>query len=264
MKRKPTILLLLIAMLVPAASVADEGDEPIETIEVKRTEEEKPRKPTLRFLKDHRVFIRSQLDRLSTEVKRTREGSAEALDERYLWLQQMAAAIAAANDTITASHRLTTGDSLLTSINDLGRLEAQLAYVEQLLAEHRDRLLGLEQDFLGHQKTSLVILLRGFPKRDAPRAIVVGEGSDYIRVDLTAEQRASLEQGGIAQIFHEFVEPREHRYIVSFLGNSWDSADPVAVTVEAERNRLTFLELELDALSRGRNAMGLVTNVWYR
>jgi hypothetical protein len=56
-----------------------------------------------------------------------------------------------------------------------------------------------------------------------------------VRVDLSTEQRSSLEQGGIAQVFHEFVEPREHVFAVSFAGSSWIDAPPVSVTVETAR-----------------------------
>ena len=136
--------------------------------------------------------------------------------------------------------------------------------MEKLLAEQQKRLLLLEEDFLGHQETALVILVKGLSGKRAPAAIVLSEDNDVVRVELTPEQRTSLEQGGIAQIYHEFVEPREHVFAVSFTGKAWAEAETAAVSVEAARDRLTFLELDLSHLNRDREAGGLLTSVWYR
>ncbi|MCI0452248.1 MAG: hypothetical protein L0Z51_07635, partial [Candidatus Latescibacteria bacterium] len=139
-----------------------------------------------------------------------------------------------------------------------------LSTIEDLLAEHRTRLLGIEQDFLGRQETALVILVRGFTGKSAPATIVIQDQEDVVRVDLTPEQRASLEQGGIAQVFHEFVEPREHVISVSFEGNGWPAGSTLPITVDTVRDRLTFLGLDLSRLDPSREAMGLLTDVWYR
>jgi aspartate oxidase len=125
-------------------------------------------------------------------------------------------------------------------------------------------LLVLERDFLGHQETALVILLKGSAGKLAPAAIVITEDSDVVRVELTPEQQASLAQGGIAQVYHEFVEPRAHVISVGFEGKGWPTAAAIPVTVEAARDRLTFLGLDLTGLDPSREAMGLLTDVWYR
>jgi len=263
-------LLALAAVMLPAIASAQDpveaqGTEPVEeTIEVKRAETKGPKHPSLRFLRDHRVFLRARLDLLSTQITRVRTDKAEILDERYLRLKEMAEAIAAARDTVHSEYELTPGRELLTSVTELADLEAELTLMETLLAEQRERLLWLEEDFLGRQETALVILVKGLAGKNAPTSIVLTEESNVVRVGLAPEQRTSLEQGGIAQIYHEFVEPRELVFSVSFTGKTWTESEPVEVTVEPVRDRLTFLELDLSQLNANREALGLLTSIWYR
>ena len=257
----------LIALALPLSSRAasEERSERVEeTIEVKRAEETKTKHPSLRFLKDHRVFLRARLDLLRLQIKLTRTDDAEMIDARLLRLKEMAAEIAAARDTVGTLHGMTPQRDLLTRVTELGELEAELDLMELLLAEQRRRLLLLEEDFLGHQETALVVLVRGLGGREAPGTIVFSEDNEFVRVPLTPEQQASLAQGGIAQIYHEFVEPREHIYAVSFEGPGWTGTAPVPVSVLAARDRLTFLELDLSRLDGSADTAGLNTSIWYR
>ena len=235
----------------------------IEIIQVKRSDTKDPKHPSLQFLRDNRTFLRSQLDRLR-QTRQTTSTDAQILDERLLRLKEMSSAIAAARDTVRDRDGMLAQRTILENVTDLGTLVGELTMMEELLARHRHRLLQLETDFLGRQETALVILVRGLAGGKAPDAILVGEDDEVVRIELTPEQRASLEQGGIAQIYHEFVEPREHVFDVSFAGSAWQDAPPVAVTIETERDRITFLELDASRLERGQLASGLVTSVWYR
>jgi hypothetical protein len=248
-----------------AAAGDEDSDKTVETVEVKRAEQKGPKHPSLQFLKDHRVFIRARLDELRTQTTRVRSDDAELLDERLLRLKEMAAAIAAARDTVAAEYQATGERDTLSSVTQLAALEAQLDLIEQLLADQKRRLLMLEGDFLGHQETALVILVKGLSgKSHIPESIVLTEQNDVVHVALTPVQRTSLEQGGIAQIYHEFVEPREHLFEVGFTGDKWADAAPVAVKVEAARDRITFLELDLSRLQADLETSGLLTSVWYR
>ena len=94
-----TISLILLASSVGSVT-AQSQDEVVETIEVKRTETKRAKHESLQFLKDHRVFLRAQLDQLRLKVTRVHEGKAKLIDQRYLMLREMAAAIAAARDTV--------------------------------------------------------------------------------------------------------------------------------------------------------------------
>jgi hypothetical protein len=262
-------LLVVVATCLTSAYAGDkdangEEGEVVETIEVKRAESKDTKHETLRFLKDNRVFLRARLDQLRTQVTLTRTERAELLDERYLRLQEMAAAIAAARDTVQSEHMLTPQRDLLNSVTELGELEAELILMEQILADQRTRLLVLEEDFLGQQETALVILLKGLADKDVPESVVIAQDNNVVRVHLTPEQRLSLEQGGIAQLYHEFVEPREHVFEVSFTGGDWVTAGTILVPVEATRDRITFLELDLSRIDRKGETLGLLTSVWYR
>lgn len=258
---------LLSVSAVAANTTADEptaSANTIETNEVKRAEHKAPKHPSLRFLRDNRVFIRAQLDRLRLQTTRVRNDDARSLDARYLRLKEMSEAIAAARDTIRARQALASETELLESVTELAALEAQLAEMERLLADQRRRLLLLEEDFLGHQQTALVVVIKGLGSKGTPETVVFAEDNEVVRVTLSEQQRASLAHGGIVQIYHEFVEPREHVYQVSFAGVSWDESVALSVPLEAARNRLTFLELDLSRLDSGAPSGGLETAVWYR
>jgi hypothetical protein len=239
-------------------------DSVLETLEVERDETKGPKHPSLRFLKDNRVFVRSQLDRLKLRVTRERTGEAALIDERFLRLAEMSAAIAAARDTIGAEQALAAQRSLFASVTELGKLEASLDLMDSLLVDQRRRLLWLEQDFLGRQESALVIVVKGVPSGHVPASIVITDGQDIARVALSSAQCASLAQGGIAQVYHEFVEPRVHEIQVSLEGDAWTASAPSSVVVDAARDRLTFLELDLSRLAPEQAGQGLITRVWYR
>lgn len=270
----PGMIVLLLAAR-PGVVSAQENVDPVgnvienlenieESIEVKRADIKEPKHTNLQFLRDNRVFLRAQLDRLRLQVTRESSDGAQILDERYLHLKEMSAQIAAACDTVRSGRELAERRDLMQSVTELGAMESELSLMETLLADQQHRLLYLEKDFLGHQESALVIIVRGLSGGNAPAAIEVAEDGEVVRVELTPEQRTSLQQGGIAQIYHEFVEPREHVLSVSFAGDAWAGTGPQSVRVEAARDRLTFLELNLAQLDRNRESLGLLTSVWYR
>jgi len=268
---RATLIATLFFLAVPVARAADapqtagrtaSSDSVIETLEVKREEIKAPEHESLRFLKDHRVFVRAQLDRLRTQVTREHTSTAEILDARYLKLQEMSAAIAAAQDTVGSDEARAAQQSLLCSVTELGKLETTLDRMDSLLVDERARLLWLEKDFLGHQETALVIVIRGLPAKDVPSSISIAEEGEITHVPLSDADRASLAKGGIAQIYHEFVEPRTHALQVKLEGGAWDTRPASVITLDAPRDRLTFLELDLS--SAATTLSSLNSRVWYR
>lgn len=259
-----TSLLLAAHVASVRAQTATDSTTVTESIEVKRAENKEPKHESLKFLKDNRVFIRAQIDLLRVQTTRTQAERATVIDARYLALKEMSAAIAAARDTVSADSLLTAQRGLMASVTELGELERQMAKVEALLADHRTRLIAIEGDFLGHQETALVIVMRGFAGKHAPATVVIEEEGEVVRVELTPEQRTSLEQGGVAQVYHQFVEPRAHVFNVSFEGDGWPAAATLPVTVDAVRDRLTFLSLDLSRLDPSGASLGLLTDTWYR
>ena len=62
----------------------------------------------------------------------------------------------------------------------------------------------------GQQQTALVLLLKGHPAEGAPAALTIAfEDSTVLDITLTPEQRSALANGGIAELHHGFIEPRE-------------------------------------------------------
>ena len=267
---RATVLFILLLVSGPVARAAESAtpastsvpaDSVIETLKVQREEIKAPKHESLRFLKDHRVFVRSQLDRLRTQVTREHTNGVQILDARYLKLQELSAAIAAAQDTIGGEQARAAQQSLLSSVTELGKLEASLDLMDSLLVDERARLLWLEKDFVGHQETALVIVIRKLTGQGLPTGIAIAEENEVTHVTLSDADRASLARGGIAQIFHEFVEPRTHALQVKLEGGAWDTRPASVVTLDAPRDRLTFLELDL---SNALTLSSLNTRVWYR
>ena len=60
------------------------------------------------------------------------------------------------------------------------------------------------------------------------------------------------------------VEPRDHVYAVAFAGDDWVQMPAIEVPVTTERDRITFVELDLSELATESPALGLVAKVWQR
>lgn len=233
-------------------------------VEVKRHRAEAPDRPHLVFLKENRVFLRAELDRLRQLVKVTREGQGDLLDPRLLRLRELAAEAAAAGDTLGAAEAALAARRRLEHVEEIAGLEARLAGLEGQLAAQAGRLASVEADYLGEQRTALVVVVGGFAGRTAPAAVVLAEGERSWRVEFTPPQRLALEQGGVAQVHHAHVEPRAHEFSLAFEGDGWQGTPPAVVSVETPRDRLTFLEFDLGGAAAGDGAGGPTAVVWQR
>jgi hypothetical protein len=227
------------------AAAADAAPDSLNLWNVERADRDEPKLPTLRFLEDNRDFFRGRLDALLL-VADFRALGARALDARYLRWREMLAEIRAARDSASAGEERIARAELLASVAGIEALEREMDAMESLLGDQHDRLGLLEADFVGRQRTALVLVMSGMPGPGAPRTVVVEEanGPTY-RVDLTDAARESLARGAATEVFHELVEPRAHRLLVTLEGDGWASAAPVEVALEPARDRLTFLELDV-------------------
>jgi hypothetical protein len=81
-------------------------------------------------------------------------------------------------------------------------------------------------------------------------------------VALSPDQRESLRKGGAVQVFHGLVEPREQVIEVALGAQPWPTGDSGFVTLDPERDRLTFLELDLTRLSPDRGASSIHAGTW--
>lgn len=257
----PRVLAMMLAALalsplVPAAIAQTENEVVIERVRPQREKH-----PTLQFLKANRDFIRYRYDRLRDKVVAGR-GDAGPIDPRYLAYSRMLAEILAANDSIAATDDARQRQLLLASITDLGGLEAQLDQMDRTLAEQRTRLGILQEDFTGHQQTALIVVLSGDPGHAAvERFTLTLEDGEKVEVPVTPEQRESLSRGGVLQVFHGFVEPREQVFEVAFGGAGW-AGDAGFVTLTPERNRITLLRLDLSGARPAEGGAGVRARTW--
>jgi hypothetical protein len=231
-------------------------------VKVERIRPRREKHPTLRFLKENRDFIRARYDLLK-EKPIHRQGAADAIDPRFLAYQRMLSEILAANDSLAAAEEARARRELFTSVTELGRLEEQLDLMERLLAEQRTRLGVLQADFTGRQQTALAIVVSGYPHDAAVSALTLRlDGGATIAVPLSPEQCESLRHGGMLQVFHGLVEPREQVVEVALGGDGWPAQDAGFVTLDPERDRLTLLRLDLSPAQPARGASSMLASTW--
>ena len=233
-------------------------------VEIQRLEEKEPKVETLRFLKENRDFFRAQLDLLRLTFGDRYFGNGDNLDRRSLMFQELLAQARAQEDSSAAAGDRDRARLALESVTELAALENEMARMEEMLGQQRNRLSLLEQDYQGHQETALIVLLAGVPSSGVPDEVLFcEEGGDTYRVSLTSLDRSALAEGGLAQLFHAFVEPRELHFHVSVEGEGWNGSSDQPVVVEPERDKLNFVEINLSSLGSSPQA-SIPTRTWVR
>jgi hypothetical protein len=254
---------MVVLILLGFSSTAATGDDAVE-IKVERSKIDTPDLPSLRFLKDNRDFLRSQLDRLK-QVEQRREFQAQALSARDLLYRRLAAEIAAGSDSLATARSLAAQRELLRSVSGLGELERELDALEQMLLAQRDRFQLIENDYVGRQETALLVLLNGFPQGEAPDALVLVEaGEAEWRIELSDAQKESLRHGGAARLVYEFVEPRNTILQMSFEGAAFALTPPLQLEIDPMRDRLNMLEIDLSGLLANAKTPDVSSRSWAR
>jgi hypothetical protein len=231
-------------------------------VKVERVRPQREKHPTFRFLKENRDWLRARLDLLRAKSVE-RKGGGEEIDPRFLAYQKLLAEARTSLDSVSTAEDLRRRRDLLASINDLGTLESELDMMDRQLAAQRQRLGILQDDFTGRQRTALVVVLSGYPRDIAVSQIAITlDDSSTQTIPITAEQRQALRFGGIVQVFHEFVEPREQIVQVAMIGDVWPSGEKGYVTLEPARDRITFLRLDLSGVRVDRGAAGIQASTW--
>ncbi len=260
--RSLSLALSLGATLASSAFAADGAPAPVTPVRVERVRPARHKHPTLRFLRANRDFVRLSLDRTREKALES-QALAGAVDPRWLQTGTLIAAAGAAGDSAAAADRDARGRTLLASVTQLGELEAQLDQLDRLLAAQRARLGQIQGDFTGEQHTALAIVLRGWSGA-APLdsiAFTLEDGTTVVTA-LDPEQRATLEQGGVVQVFHGFVEPREQVVQLTVRGGAWPLGDSGFVTLEPARDRVTLLQLDLSPLGPEQGAPAIAASTW--
>jgi hypothetical protein len=253
------LLVSLVIALTPSLVAANAS-----TIEVKveRVKPAHPKHETLRFLRENKDFLRARLD-LLRQTSREGRGGSDALDPRFLAYQRMMADALAAQDSVARAEDARDRQTLLAHVAELAALEHELDAMDELLGAQRGRLAELEADFTGRQETALAILVRGMPAAGTPAELtLVLEDSTVVHVPLSAEQRRALAEGGIAQVYHGFVEPRSQVIEASVVRGAGAAPESSWITLEPGRDRLTFLELDLSGLDGADPATRLRASAW--
>lgn len=244
--------------LVMGAPIA--GAREVE-IKVERVKPEKEKLPSLQFLKENRDFFRGRMDILRQTTHEV-DPSSVAIDERMLAYQTMLEELLASEDTLSIERAAEAERAFLASVTEVGELEAHLDLLEEILGEQQARLWELQEDFLGHQNTALVIVVRGIPGT-TPETIYFTDGyGEPFEVILKPGERESLQNGGILQIYHDFVEPRPQTWEISLRGGEWSENQKAFLSFEPARNRLTFLQLDLADARPDDGPVSIRTTAW--
>lgn len=229
----------------------------VESIKPKKTRHE-----TLRFLKDNKDFLRARLDLLRATSTERGEKAGE-IDPRFLNYQRLMRESLAAGDSVASAEAERQGLALLESVSALARLEGEMDLLDSLLAGQRERLLSLQNDFAGRQRTALLILLAGYPRAASLTDLdVTLEDGTTVRVAISEEQRESLRQGGIAQIFYGLVEPRDQIIEVTVKGDAWPGGNRGYLQIDPKIDRVTLLKLDASGVDAARGAPSLRASAW--
>jgi hypothetical protein len=251
---------MIVCTLVPGLCGA-QMPAPIE-VTVERTKPPEEKLSNLRFFKDNLDFLRSRLDGLQ-EMPRESGQEARALDERLLRYQDMIQEARAARDSIDSEQARRDKEAFLSSVTELGELDAHLDYLEEVLNQQEKRLGVLQEDFLGDQRTAMIVVVKGAPSGNPLTGLRIMDGFDETtEAAFTPQRQTALSEGGIVQVYHALVEPREQTWEIVLLGPGW-GPDPAAyLTFTPRRNRLGIMMLDLSAADPTSPAPGLAATAW--
>jgi hypothetical protein len=251
------------AGLAAPEAVADWRPAERHVVKVERVRPKRGKIETLRFLKANRDFFRARLDELRASPEEER-GRTEVIDERFVMLRALLDGASAAQDSFGVEEALLDAQDLMRRVTELAALEAQLDRLETLLAEQRGRLDRIESDFVGRQETALLIVVRGYPRDGEIEEVVVqDEDGRTARSALTPDERVALKTGGVVQVSHELVEPRDQVWSLAFGGGHWSLADTAFFALQPERDRINFLEIDLSTLAGGEALTQLDVSTWF-
>jgi len=249
---------LAAGFLVPPAARGDT----VTTVSVERERPVREKLPTLRFLRANRDFIRSRFDRLRAEPRVT-AAPAAPIEPRFLAYRQMLADVAAGRDSVTRAFDTRERAGMFTNVRDLDELERDLDQIERQLDLQRARLEVLQADFAGRQRTELDVVVTGAPLagRVDSIAVTLEDGSRTVAA-LDSTQRESMKHGGALEVFRGLAEPREQTLEVALVGQGWTAAGHGFITLDPERDWLTFLKLDLSQAAPARGIGSLTAGTW--
>lgn len=258
---------LLMALACPRPGMAGVSPPPAPEakpamVRVERVRPARAALPTLRFLKTNRDFFRSRLDQLR-ETRLAVGDDARAIDPRFLAYRAMVAEALAASDSLGAASSDREHHQLLASVTEFARLEAELDQMNRFLGEQGTRLTALQADFTGRQRTALAIVVSGYPQgADVSSLTIRFDDGSSREAAITPAEREALAHGGVLELFHGLVEPREQVLEVALAGERLTAAEAGFVTLDPKCDRLTFLRFDLSSLRPASGAPAVVASMW--
>lgn len=223
---------------------AEDWEAPVERVEIQRVQPEQPKKPTLRFLHENLEFLRARLDPLREvrEMETHRVGQLDPALLRYLAVGRSLAADEQRRAELAANGA--DRDALLENVRALAGLEEELDRISGLLDSATVRVGRLEDDFIIRQETILLCLVRGGAGPLPDQITMRSEDGRTATVVIDAPDARVLQNGGMLQIWHDFVEPREQTLQLGF-GSSTRGTAIGYVQLDPVRDRLNVLEIDL-------------------
>ena len=192
-----------------------------------------------------------------------RRGDAGDIDPRFLEYRRLLAEIASAKDSVTVAYDARERADLFASVTEMAQLERELDQMERLLDTQRERLRLLQADFAGRQRTELDLLVTGGTLAGQVDSVrVTLEDGTAVTSLLTETQRASMQHGGVLEVFRGLVEPRPQVIEIALMGEGWSSTGHGFITLEPARDRLTFLKLDLSQAKPVLGIGSVVAGTW--
>ena len=236
---------------------AHAGDDDPRSIKVERQKPKREKHPTVQFLRDNVAFLRSRIDALREKAIQRKVDSDE-LDARYLAFIDM---LEQREDAESRLGGATQSDSLMESIADLAAIEAHLEDLEKMLSDQEMRLLYLHEDYVGHQQTSLVVLLEGIPEVPLTAITVRFEGGADVRIPFDTKMQTVLQRDGLVQLFHDYMEPRA-QWVELTLVTPEGALVPGYVELIPVRDRLNYLQFDISGLQAGAGPEEMEATLW--
>ena len=232
-------------------------------VKVEREKPDRTKKPSLLFLQENLDFLRSQIDGVywSEEARAERAGAIDPTWIRYLELDHE---LDSATDQLDREAADLATDRLLESVGELAEVESRIQSLAALLDDHEARLTELHEDYVDDHVTSLVVLASGYPdwRLDGLR-LRRDDGRETV-VSLDRELESVLHQGGVIEIDHEFVEPREQVLELVIPASTDQEGMSVYLRLDPARDRLHFLQLDLSTFRLGEDTSAWKGETWSR
>lgn len=211
-----------------------------------RFQKEKPdrtKRPTLVFLRENLDFLRAQIDGIYWNEEA--RGDTEPIDPRWLGYLEMESDLTAADARLAGEDAALAQRRLLESVSELVAVDERLGELSDLLAAHEGRLAQLRSDYVADHVTSLVVLAQGVPRFPLDGLRLRREDGRETVLPLDAGLRTVLENGGVVELDHEFIEPRAQWLELVLPASSGHDGASVWFEVRPERDHLHFVQLDL-------------------